>query len=67
GKSAGNLIRERILLEIKRKLLHEDKTMAEISSELHFEDQAYFSRFFKRYTGQSPLAFRKQLWQNRQP
>ncbi|MEL7065547.1 MAG: helix-turn-helix domain-containing protein, partial [Bacteroidota bacterium] len=65
GKSAGNLIRERILLEIKRKLLHEDKTMAEISLELHFEDQAYFSRFFKRYTGQSPLAFRKQLWQNR--
>lgn len=59
GKSAGELIRERLLLEAKRLLIHEDKTVAEIAYQLGFQDNSYFSRFFKRYTSVTPDSFRK--------
>lgn len=62
GHSAGELIRERIMLEAKRMLAHEDMNIAEIGYYLHFQDNAYFSRFFKKYEGQSPDKFRKQLF-----
>lgn len=59
GKSAGELIRERIMLEAKRMLLHDTRTVAEIGHDLHFEDNSYFCRFFKKYEGTSPEKFRK--------
>jgi AraC-like DNA-binding protein len=59
-KSAGELIRQRILLEAKRLLAHSDKSVSEIAFQLQFEDNSYFGRFFKRYTGKSPGVFRKQ-------
>ncbi len=60
-KSAGELIRERIMLEAKRMLAHEAMTIAEVGYHLHFQDNAYFSRFFKKYAGVSPDKFRKAL------
>ena len=59
GKSAGELIRERILLEAKRLLVNSQLSIAEIGYQLSFEDNAYFSRFFKKYTAVTPEAFRK--------
>jgi AraC family transcriptional regulator, transcriptional activator of pobA len=59
GKSAGTLIRQRIMLEAKRLLLHDSRTVAEIGHLLHFDDSSYFSRFFKKYEGCSPEQFRK--------
>jgi AraC family transcriptional regulator, transcriptional activator of pobA len=59
GKPAGTLIRDRVLLEAKRLLVNADLQVAEIAWQLHFEDNSYFSRFFKKYAGQSPEAFRK--------
>lgn len=59
GKPAGTLIRDRVLLEAKRLLVNADLQITEIAWQLHFEDNSYFSRFFKKYTGQSPEAFRK--------
>lgn len=61
GKTAGELIRERVLLEAKRLLTNANITAAEIAYELNFQDNSYFSRFFRKYTEQTPEAFRKQF------
>jgi len=58
GKRAIEHIHERIVLEAKRKLLHTEFSAKEIAYELGFEDAAYFNRFFKRLTEQTPAAFR---------
>lgn len=61
GKTAGELIRDRILLEAKRLLTNAHMRIAEIAYELNFEDNSYFNRFFKKYTGVTPDEFRKQF------
>ena len=58
GKSAGELIRDRILLEAKRLLINSDLLVGQVAEILHFEDSAYFTRFFKKYLGTTPEAFR---------
>ncbi len=58
GKSAGELIRERILLEAKRLLANSDLMVSQIAETLSFEDNAYFTRFFKKYLGITPERFR---------
>jgi AraC-like DNA-binding protein len=61
GKPAGELIRDRVILEARRLLVNAGTTIAEVASELEFEDNSYFSKFFKKYTGQTPEAFRKSI------
>ena len=61
GLSPGRIIRQEIALEAKRLLAHTQLTAAEIGYHLNFEDPAYFGRFFKRESGQSPSAFRQQI------
>jgi len=58
GKSAGEIIRDRILLEAKRLLANSDLMISQIAETLHFEDNAYFTRFFKKYLGTTPEGFR---------
>lgn len=58
GHSVSYHIQERIILEAKRLLYHSDKTVKEISSELHYDDHSYFVRLFSKVTGMTPLAFR---------
>ncbi len=59
GISASALIQERLILEIKRMLLHSDESVNEIAQILNFEDPSYFTRFFKKQTGLSPKEFRE--------
>lgn len=59
GKSAGTIIRDRILLEAKRLLINADLSIAAIADQLNFTDNSYFTKFFKKYTGQTPEGFRK--------
>jgi len=59
GMSAGNYIRNEIILRAKRYLYHTSMTVKEISLSLGFEDNAYFTRLFTRATGQSPTQFRR--------
>lgn len=61
GKTASELIHERIILEAKRLLLHSDLNNKEIAFMLSFEDPSHFSKFFKRKAGSTPTQFRKGL------
>ncbi|RHX91282.1 AraC family transcriptional regulator [Leptospira yasudae] len=64
GKSVKAVIHDRILLEIKRLLLHSNLNITQISYELGFEDNAYFSRYFKAKSGISPEKFRESRTKN---
>lgn len=59
GKTASELIDQHILLEAKRYLLATTKQIKDIAWDLGYEDISYFIRFFKKHTGHSPDAFRK--------
>ncbi|MCQ3003462.1 helix-turn-helix domain-containing protein [Pseudomonas syringae] len=59
-QSALQIINQRLLLEAKRDLVYTTLTINKISDRLGFSEPAYFSRFFKRCTGQSPRQFRGQ-------
>jgi len=48
NKTLSSLINERIIIEAKRELYLTDKTVKEIAYELGYEDEYYFSRFFKQ-------------------
>ncbi|RBL94124.1 AraC family transcriptional regulator [Chitinophaga flava] len=61
GTSAGDMIRNRIVLEAKRMLIHLDMTVTEIAYSLNFKDNSYFCKFFKNQTGLSPESFRKNI------
>jgi len=59
GKTALLLLNEIRLMEAKTRLRNTDYSISEIAFQLGFEDQSYFSRFFKKYTGITPGEFRK--------
>lgn len=54
------VIHERIEAEAKRLLLYSNKSAKEISYILGFDDQATFSRFFKKQTGMSIVQYKKE-------
>lgn len=58
GITAGELIRNRIIKEAKKMLYGSDLNTKEIAYELGFQDPAYFSRFFKKYTNQTLSDYR---------
>jgi len=64
GKSAKELIIQRIVLEAKRLGLHTDLTSKEIAFTLGFDDPSHFSKLFKNETSQSFSEFRAQLEKN---
>jgi AraC family transcriptional regulator, transcriptional activator of pobA len=59
GKTVSDLINEQIILEAKRYLLATPDQIKDIADRLGYEDASYFIRFFKKQTGVSPEAFRK--------
>ncbi len=64
GRSAGELIRDRIVLEAKRLLVNANMNISEIATELDFIDNSYFTKFFKKHAGVTPEVFRKQFQTN---
>lgn len=58
GSTPLELLNARRLLEAKRCLLYTSMSVAVIAEYCGFEDPAYFSRFFTRATGKSPLRYR---------
>ena len=61
GRTATSLIHQRVALEGKRLLFHADLSVKEVGYSLGFDDAAYFSRFFKRLTGETPATFRNSI------
>ncbi|TAF65544.1 MAG: helix-turn-helix domain-containing protein [Cytophagales bacterium] len=62
GKTTGEIIQERRILEIKYLLHYSEKSISEIAFELQFEDLSYFTRFFKQATQLTPSEFRNQMF-----
>lgn len=57
NKTTSELIADRIVLEAKRLLIHSKQNVSEIALELGYENNSYFSRFFKKHCGQTPVEF----------
>lgn len=60
-KTPSTLIHERVILESKKWIHLSYKSMKEIAAELSFDDENYFSRYFKKHTGITPTAFRENV------
>ena len=45
----------------KELLVQSDETITQIATRVGFNDSGYFSRVFRKHTGQSPMDFRKLL------
>lgn len=58
GKTPSQLIQDRLILEAKKMLHLTTYSIKEIAYQLQFSDEFYFSRFFKKYTQESPQVFR---------
>lgn len=63
GMSALDVINARLVHEAQRELVYTALPIKRLAAELGFEDDAYFSRFFRRHTGISPKVFRAQALQ----
>lgn len=57
---ASHHIRQRIILEAKRRVAYADECMKEVAWHLGFSDIAHFSKFFKNATGTTFTDFRKE-------
>lgn len=60
GKNALTFIADRLVTEARSLIQYTDFEIAEIAYQLNFSDPANFGKFFKKHTGLSPSAFRKQ-------
>ena len=58
GKLPMDWITERTIVLIKYLLHNSDTSIQEISNDLNFPNQSFFTRYFKSHTGFTPTAFR---------
>lgn len=58
GKTTNEIIKSKQILEIKRLLIHTNLGVSEIANQFNFADQSYFTRFFRKETGKTPLQYR---------
>ena len=58
GKTCGEVIDEMVVVEAKALLHNPELTIGHVADELNFSDQYFFSKYFKKRTGMSPLHYR---------
>lgn len=59
GKTSTELLQEKLIIEVKKLLIHSYLSITEIVDFLSFSDPSYFTKFFKKRTGETPLEYRK--------
>lgn len=62
GLTLTKILHFRLILEAKREIGYSDKNFKEIAFALGFNEQAYFSRFFKKETGLTPETFKQKTF-----
>ena len=58
GRTVTQLVHERLVLQAKRILGVTERDVQAVGHSLGFDDPSYFTRFFRRETGQTPIEFR---------
>ena len=59
NKTTTDIIADRIILEAKRSLTHTQLSINQVAESLGYDDVSYFSRLFKKRTGETALSFLK--------
>lgn len=60
-QSVSELIETRKLIEAKNLLISTDKPISEIAYELGYKEKSYFTKVFKKKSGQTPSEFREEI------
>lgn len=60
-KSISEIIQTRKLIQAKNLLTTTDKTINEIGFAIGYQEKSYFSNLFKKRTGKTPSAFRREI------
>lgn len=58
GQTPKKIICSYSIQEIKMQLRNTNDTMQEIAFRMHFPDQSFFARYFRKHTGMSPVEYR---------
>ncbi len=58
GKTAGEFIDRAVIVEAKILLRNPASNIGQVADALHFSDQFFFAKFFKKHTGQTPTQYR---------
>ena len=58
GKTIKQYLQERLVLEMKKEIRLDTRSLKEIAFDLGFSEPAYFTRFFKLHTGVTPSEFK---------
>lgn len=61
NKTVNQLLQDRLLAEAKRLLAYSSFSVSEIAYQLNFNDNSYFTRFFKRLEHVTPEQFRERI------
>jgi len=67
GMSSLDVINARVMHDAQRELVYSSSTVQQLAATLGFEDEAYFSRFFRKHSGQTPKEFRRRALQQVAP
>tara|TARA_B110000902_G_scaffold49018_1_gene55865 strand:- start:569 stop:1369 length:801 start_codon:yes stop_codon:yes gene_type:complete len=59
NKTTTEVISNRLLIECKRQLIYSNNSITEIAYELGFEDNSYFTKFFKKLANTTPKKYRE--------
>lgn len=58
GTTAKQWIDRAIITRVKIELRHSDKSVAQIAEEMNFPTPSFFCKYFKRFTGMTPLEYK---------